>query len=67
MDFTFIETLINSMGFPIAMVLYFIWDKKTSMESLTKAIENNTLVMTKLLSKLGVDDLADTVEIGVTE
>ena len=49
------------------MVLYFIWDKKTSMESLTKAIENNTLVMTKLLSKLGVDDLADTVEIGGTE
>lgn len=57
--FDMIQTMINSLGFPAVMVLYFIWDKKTCMESLTKAIENNTIVMTKLLTKLGVDDLVE--------
>lgn len=57
--FEILQSFINSMGFPIAMVLYFIYDKKTTMESLTKAVENNTLVMTKLLAKLGADDVVE--------
>lgn len=49
--------LINTMGFPIAMVIYFIWDKYQTTKKLTVAIENNTKILTKLLSKMNCDEL----------
>ena len=43
---------INSLGFPIAMVAYFIWDKNNTTKSMLESIDNNTRVLTLLLDKL---------------
>lgn len=60
----YIMELINSLGFPIAMVGYFIWDKyKTTssmietIRALQETISNNTLVLNKLLVKMDKEDL----------
>ena len=50
-----IKDLIKTMGFPIVMVAYFIYVKKTRTQALIQAIENNTNVITKLCTKLGVE------------
>ena len=46
------------MGFPIVMVGYFIWDKTKVTNTLVQAMQDNTLVMNKLLSRLDAEDLA---------
>lgn len=56
MDVNFITELINTMGFPIVMVGYFIWDKNKCMAQMCKAIENNTLVLERLMGKLDLDE-----------
>ena len=43
--------LINSVGFPIVMVAYFIWDKTKVTNKLVTVIENNNVIMNKLLVK----------------
>lgn len=63
MDFIQILTeLINTVGVPVAMIAYFIWDKTTVMkeqenaiEKMTDAINNNTLVMEKIADKLKME------------
>ena len=63
MDFIQILTeLINTVGVPVAMIAYFIWDKTTVMkeqenaiEKMTDAINNNTLVMEKIVDKLKME------------
>lgn len=63
MDFIQILTeLINTVGVPMAMIAYFIWDKTTVMkeqenaiEKMTDAINNNTLVMEKIVDKLKME------------
>lgn len=59
MDINVLQELINTMGFPIVMVGYFIWDKTKVTNTLVKAIQDNTIVMNRLLSKLDSDELAD--------
>lgn len=59
MDINVIQELINTMGFPIVMVGYFIWDKTKITNSLVKAMQDNTLVMNKLLTKLDAEELAE--------
>lgn len=59
MDINVIQELINTMGFPIVMVGYFIWDKTKVTNSLVKAMQDNTLVMNKLLTKLDAEELAE--------
>ena len=49
--------LINSIGFPIVMVAYFIWDKTKVTNKLVSTIENNNLILSKLLVKLDSGDL----------
>lgn len=44
--------LINNVGFPIAMVIYFIYDKNKSTDKVLDAINNNSIVLAKLLEKL---------------
>ena len=53
--------LINNMGFPIAMVAYFIWDKTKVTNQLVTAINNNNMILQKLLSVIGRDDLTEGV------
>lgn len=62
MDITAITTLITNVGFPIAICLWMMWynkyqddQHKEEISELSKAINNNTIVMNKLLDKLGGD------------
>lgn len=59
MDASFITSLISSVGFPIVMclMLYSRMDKqdeqhKEEMQKLTESLNNNTLALTQLASKL---------------
>lgn len=53
----FIKTIINDLGFPFAMVLYFIWDKTKITNQLTDAINNNNEVLTKILEHFRNGDM----------
>lgn len=60
MDYTAVMQLIGSLGFPIVacVMLYVRMEKqdenhRAEVSELTKAIQNNTLVMQQLLDKLG--------------
>ena len=62
MDISGITSLISSVGFPIACCIYLIYsNNKTAekhaeeVEKLRVTVENNTKVMLKLCTKLGVD------------
>jgi len=56
--YSIFTNVINNMGFPIAMVCYFIWDKTKVTNQLSQAIENNNLVINKLITVLKHDELA---------
>ena len=45
------------MGFPIAMVAYFIWDKTKVTNQLVTAINNNNTILQKLITVIGREDL----------
>lgn len=63
-----VETLITTVGFPIAMCLLFAWyiykrdekdsakdiEHKQEVDKLSEAISNNTIVMEKLLKVLSL-------------
>lgn len=64
MDISSVTQLISNIGFPVAMCIYLLiyirsFDEKycEKLDSMAKAIENNTLVITKLMSM--IDDLED--------
>ena len=64
MDISAIAQLISTIGFPIAMCIYLLvyiksFDEKycEKLDNMAKAIENNTLVITKLMSM--IDRLED--------
>ena len=59
MDFQGVAQIISTLGFPIAVCLICFWyinkkDEvhKTEMDKMSEAINNNTAVMQKLISKL---------------
>lgn len=52
---TFVQ-LINNLGFPIAMVAYFIWDKYQTMQPMIEAINNNTRILGILCDKLDLEE-----------
>lgn len=58
MDVTMIKDLISNLGFPIVMVGYFIWDKTKVTNKLVEVINNNNVILNKLISKL--DRVVDT-------
>lgn len=51
-----IKDLISSLGFPIVMVIYFIWDKYKVTSNLVQAINNNNRILSMLLGKLNILD-----------
>ena len=60
MDYTAVAQLIGSLGFPIVacVMLYVRMEKqdenhRQEVGELTKAIQNNTIVMQKLIDRLG--------------
>lgn len=50
---------INNLGFPIAMVAYFIWDKTKITNQLVTAINNNNTILSKLLVKMDAEELGE--------
>ena len=68
-----VETLITTVGFPIAMCLLFAWyiykrdakdskkdlDHKEEVDKLSEAITNNTVIMEKLLKVLSLKEGVD--------
>ena len=61
MDIQVLEHLLNSYGFPVLMVCYFIWDKTKTTNRLVEVIDNNNKILSKVLSKLGFEELAEDV------
>ncbi len=62
MDYNTILQLISTIGFPIAMCIYLLFYIKSfdekyceQLNNMAKAIENNTLAITKLMGM--IDDL----------
>jgi len=62
MDFSSITNIVSTVGFPIACCIYLIYtNNKTAekhadeVEKLRQTVENNTKVMVKLCTVLGVD------------
>lgn len=47
-----INEIISTLGFPVAMVIYFIWDKYKVTSNLVQAINNNNKILNMLLTKL---------------
>ena len=63
MDIGSLQTLIGTVGFPIACCIAMFWmfnrereDHKESELKLTEAINNNTNVMQRLLDRLGAGE-----------
>ena len=56
MDINTITEIISNLGFPVAMVLYFIWDKYKVTSNLVQAINNNNKILSMLLTKLDLVD-----------
>ena len=52
MDLNTITEIISNLGFPVAMVLYFIWDKYKVTSNLVQAINNNNKILSMLLTKV---------------
>lgn len=53
MNINDIITLISSVGFPIVAAGALFWYMNKTQKENTEAIHNNTLVMQKLIDKLG--------------
>lgn len=51
--------MISDLGFPVAMVVYFIWDKNNSNKSMIQAINTQNKILNKILVKLGCYDLSE--------
>ena len=62
MDINIILQAISTVGFPIVVAAAMFWkmnkqdeDNKVEMEKVTEAVNNNTLVIQKLVDKLNVE------------
>lgn len=49
--------IINTLGVPVAMLIYFIYDKTTTTNKLTNAIENNNSILEKILEHFRFEDI----------
>ena len=59
MDVGAVQTLVANLGFPIACVIAMFWmlnkereSHKDEMAEITKAVENNTIALTKLVERI---------------
>ena len=64
MDVSAVGQAISTVGFPIVMCLLFMYyikyindQHKDEIDKLSQSLNNNTLVMQKLLDKLGGGDI----------
>lgn len=59
MDLNALYEMITTLGFPVCMVVYFIWDKTKVTNQLAKAIENNNLILTRFIEHFDVKELSE--------
>lgn len=59
MDFSEVMQMVSTVGFPIVAAGVLMWFLSTKMTTLEQAVQNNTLVMQRLLDKLGGDNDAN--------
>lgn len=52
-----VQEIVNSLGFPIAMVVYFIWDKNHTMEPVVESINNMNKFLAILCDKLDMQEV----------
>lgn len=52
MDIQSLTNLVSSVGFPIAMTCYLLYNASKNQEKMSEAINNNTLALTELKMKL---------------
>lgn len=59
MDINGLTQLIGSLGFPIAMCVYLLWNQNKAdekhaeeMNKITEALNNNTLALTQLSERM---------------
>lgn len=59
MEINTVTQLISSVGFPIALCVYMIYtmqkqgeNHKSEIDELTKALENNTIAVVRLVEKI---------------
>ena len=50
-----ITNFISSIGFPITMCIYMVMYNNKTIEKLSNTIAQNTIVLEKILTKLGDD------------
>lgn len=62
MDFNTVTQFISSVGFPIAITCYLLYQNhketekhESEMKAMTEALNGNTVVLEKILTKLGDD------------
>lgn len=51
-----VKDLVSTVGFPIVVVGFLLWERMTTTKELTKAIANNTEVIAKLSDRLEDDN-----------
>ena len=56
MDFSEVMQMVSTVGFPFVAAGVLMWFLSTKMTTLEQAVQNNTLVMQRLLDKLGGDN-----------
>lgn len=63
-DFSWLTDLISSVGFPIFVTLYLLWQgnkeeqtHREEVKELSTALNNNTLVLQKIVDKM--DDMKE--------
>ena len=66
MELSELTTLLGNYAFPIVCVIamFVMWDKerkehKEEVMKMTEAVNNNTVVLKQILTKLGVDGYGD--------
>lgn len=47
--------LIQTIGFPMAMCVWFMWQQNKTLAEFREVIENNTKALTQLLTVRGAD------------
>ena len=52
MDFNTLIQAVGSVGFPIVITLVLLWYMKSELSELRKTVENNTLMMQKLIDHI---------------
>lgn len=54
MDITTITQVVSSVGFPIFCCIYLVKTYDKTINDLKKSVDNNTIAMQKILTKLGM-------------